>query len=112
MATTPKPFFDPQLLGTSIGTLYTVPVGKTSILKHLALKNVTTGVVEVTIHVVPSGGTAGDANEAFKRKLGSEEDIQVYSMINENLETGATIQALCDTASAVSIRGGGNEVVT
>jgi|ETNvirenome_6_30_1030629.scaffolds.fasta_scaffold31938_2 hypothetical protein len=112
MATTPTPFFDPQLLGTSIGTLYTTPASTTSIIKHLALKNVTTGVVEVTIHIVPAGGVAGDANEAFKRKLAGEEDIQVYSLINENLETGATIQALCDTASAVSIRGGGNEVVS
>jgi len=111
MATTPKPFFDPQLLGTTVSTLYTVPSATTSILKHLALKNVTTSTAEVTRYSVPSGGTAGDSNEAFKRVLAGEEDLPVYSLINENLETGATIQALCDTASAVSIRGGGNEVV-
>jgi hypothetical protein len=111
MATTPKPFFDPQLLGTSAGTLYTVPTGTTSVIKHLALKNVTTSVAEVTIYIVPNGGAAGDSNEAFKRSIAGEEDIQVYSLINENLETGAKIQALCDTASAVSIRGGGNEIV-
>jgi hypothetical protein len=110
MATVRKPFFDPQLLGTSATKIYgDVPSSTVAIIKHLSLKNVTTSNATVTIWVVESGGSAGDSNEAFKRVIAADEDIPVYSLFNEHIETGGSLWAMCSVASAVSIRGGGIE---
>ena len=110
MSTSRKPFFDPQLIPTVLTKIYgDVPTSTVAIIKHIAVKNVTTTPATVTIHIVESGGTAVDSNEAFKRVIAGEEDLPLYTLFNEHIESGGSIWAVCDTASAVSIRAGGIE---
>jgi hypothetical protein len=110
MTTSRKPFFDPQLLGTTLAKIYgDVPAQTVGIIKHFSLMNVTTVPATVTIHIVPSGGTADSSNLAFEGKVAGKDPVPVYTLFNEHIEAGGSIWAKCDTASAVSVRGGGVE---
>ena len=103
MATTPKEFAAPQLIPVAETTLYTVPTGTTSIVKHATVHNESSGVAEVTIKL--------NDTEMFKQKLAADEERPLLFMLNATLGAAKTIKASCDTASAVNIMIGGNEVV-
>lgn len=102
----PKAIVAAQLT-TSAATYYTAPTGTTSTIGNLSLTNTSGSVVKVTLYRVPSGGAAGVTNEfmaAFSLSPG-----QTYvppAAIGLQLESGMTLQALADTATAVTIMGG------
>lgn len=49
-------------IGTTLSTLYTVPASSTLLVKDFDICNTTTAAITITVHFVPSGGTAGAAN--------------------------------------------------
>jgi hypothetical protein len=110
MAVTRKTLLDPQYLSTTLSKIYgDVPIKTLAIIKHIAVMNVTAIPAEITIHVVPSGGTADSSNIAFQDDIAGGEPVPLYALFNEHIEAGGSLWGKCDTASAVSIRAGGIE---
>lgn len=102
----PKAILAAQLT-TSAATYYSTPSGTVSTVNNLSLTNTTAGVVKVTLYRVPSGGAAGVSNEFMAaRSLSPGETYVPAAAIGLQMEPGMTLQALADTATAVTIMGG------
>lgn len=93
--------FEPTVLTTSAATLYTVTGAPTALLQRgrIRFTNTSGSAVNVTAYNVPSGGTAGSANEfcpVLSVPGNSNLDIDVPV-----LAIGDFVQALASTGSAV-----------
>ncbi|MGC4378243.1 hypothetical protein WD019_15145 [Fictibacillus sp. Mic-4] len=108
MPNTPKRLYIGQP-GTAASTLYTVPANTKSIVKNVVLTNTTGADATITLHFVPSGGTAGAANKVISSYTVSANDTVVIDL-SAVLEAGDTIQGLQGTASAVTVYLSGVEV--
>lgn len=96
-------------LTTGATTLYTANAVRAQV--HAAnLLNTSAAPVTVTLHLVPSGGAAGDANMILKAKpLNVSESYKSLELIGQWLNPGDTIQALASANTAVSVMIGGVE---
>lgn len=107
--------FTPIQLGqvqpaTSYTTVYTVPAATTVIVKEIIVCNTSGSAVVLDISFVPSGGTAGVANNVV-----AQEQIGAYSTViftfSSVLPTGATIQARAGAGSTLTVTASGVTVV-
>jgi hypothetical protein len=98
-----------SLLTGSAAVYYTVvaPVLKT-IVKEMTFCNVDTVAHTFTVYIVPTGGTASDANAEFKNIVIQAGETFIVGRTCV-METGATIQALADTGSVISFSCSGVE---
>lgn len=110
MATvTPKCLVEGTDLADTLGTLYTVPLNTTAVLRAITLTNHDSATRTFTLHLVPSGGSPSQANRIFDaieilgNKVVENDTLKV-------LHAGGSIQAMADVASKVSIRVDGSEV--
>lgn len=100
------------MLTASVATLYTVPASTKALIQKMSCVNTDTVARTVTIHLVASGETATPTNmivKALPIAAGYTADISDASA--HLLEAGGSIQALASTASVVSIRVSGVEIV-
>jgi hypothetical protein len=94
-------------LTTSAVVYYTAPTGTTSTINNLSLNNTSAGVVKVTLYRVPSGGSVGSSNAFLSAySLSPGQSYVPPAAIGLQLETGMTLQALADTAAAITLMGG------
>jgi len=108
---TPKRLITPAQLTTGAVVYYTTPVNTKTTIKKLTLTNSTVNARTVTLHLVPSGGTADATNVLLSvLNIAAHTTIDVTEASGHTLETGSTIQALADAATAVTIQGSGFEV--
>lgn len=94
-------------LGTAAAAIYTTPALNTATVNNLSFTNTTTAVVSVTLHRVPSGGTAGAANtivSAFALVPG--QTWVPAQAIGLHLAAGMTLQAQASAATSVTVAGG------
>lgn len=108
-----KKLFQPAQLTASAATYYTVPANKRTQIKKLTATNPTssTAVRLVTVHFVPSGGTASDTNMIISQQSVSPgQAVDLFAAEGHILETGDFIQAFADAATDVSFQGSGLEV--
>ncbi len=114
MPITVKKLFAPAQLTGSVATYYTVPTGVRTIIKKLTVTNPTSSaaVRTVTVHLVPSGGSASDTNMIVSAQpVAIGQALDLFVAENHILEQGDTIQALASAATDVSFQGSGLEVV-
>jgi hypothetical protein len=96
-------FMSPTVLGTSVSTLFSVPAQPAATLlrgARMRLVNTSVATVSVTLHAVPLASSASDGNAFCKNKTiaaGNYLDIDMPI-----IGAGGTVQALSDTASAVT----------
>lgn len=96
-------------LGTGASTLYTATNVKAQIHAFNVL-NTSGGAVTVTVHLVPTGESVGDANMILKAKsLNAGESYKVIEAIGQWMSSGDAIHALASSATAVSVMMGGAE---
>lgn len=110
MATvTPKPLVQGTLLTAAAVTLYTTPASTTATVRSMTFCNTDTVSRTITVYLVASGGSIGDASTIMKTLtiLASETIIDDTLRV---LATGDFISALADVASKVSMRADGAEV--
>lgn len=110
MATiTPKPLVEGTLLANVAGTLYSVPVSTTAVIRSITLCNTDSVDHTVTLHLLPPAGAVAAANMIF-----SALPIKAGQTIEEDLVrvvlAQGSIVGLADAASVVSIRVDGSEV--
>lgn len=65
---------------TSASTVYTVPEGKTSVIKEIVVCNTTASDADVTLSVVPKEGAAGTANRLLAGKKVPANDLIVLAL--------------------------------
>lgn len=105
MATTPIVIDPGTELPNAVATQYTAPVGKIIRIASYAICETTNAAITYTIHLVPSGGSASDANMiANAVSVAAKKSVLVVPAIGQVLEAGDTIQAFASTASALTQR--------
>lgn len=74
---------------------YTVPAGTKAVIKSATVCNTTAGAVNLTLYLVPNGGTAGASNTVVNaRSIAANASDNCAELINKVLEAGASIQAV------------------
>lgn len=97
------------LLTGSAATYYTVPANTRTIVKEMTFCNTdATTTYTFTLYIVPSAGTAGDANVEFKSVTLQPLESRIFSRTCV-METGSTIQALASTTSKIAFSCSGVE---
>ena len=83
--------------------LVTTPVNATYLVRNATFTNVTAGSVLLTINLVPSGGVASSANRVLSAySLGGGLSYTPEGLMNQVMETGATLVCAASVASAIS----------
>lgn len=112
MAVTPKKLFDPQMLTGSAATYYTVPANTKTLIKKLTLTNTDSVARTITLHLVPTGGSASATNMILDaRGVATLDTLEAFEVEGQLLNAGDTIQALASTTSVVNIQASGVEFV-
>lgn len=106
---TPKKLYTGQP-GTTATTLYTAPASTTTLIKNIILCNTTSSDANITISLVPSGGSAGTTNRIMSALTVKATDT-VSMDLSGILATGDFISALQGTSSAITLHITGIEVV-
>jgi hypothetical protein len=98
-------------LGTAVTTIYTASTGITaSTIGNMSFSNTSGTSVAFTAYNVPSGGTAGAANEVVPTFTLSPGQSHVPpQLIGLSIAAGSSIQASATTASVVNAQGGAYE---
>lgn len=110
MAVIQKSLIAPQQLTASAATYYTSTGVRTRVDK-LSISNPTGTARDVTIYLVPSGGSAGDSTTITKTKtVASLETWNCPDMVGQILEAGGTIQALASAVTALTISAAGTQM--
>lgn len=87
--------------GTTMASIYTVPANTTGIIKEIILTNTTATPADISLSIVPSGGSAGLNNRIFEQKeipANGSEIIQLTTVV----EAGDTIQMSQITDGAIT----------
>lgn len=107
----PKALNNGATLTTSTAGYYTVPAGAVTTITQASLVNSDTVNRTVSLWVVPSGGSPNAANIRIKDKtLTPGESWVPFVIIGKKMGQGATVQAVCDANSVVSLDLSGTEV--
>lgn len=108
------PLSQTLVTATTSGTAQTVAAvrnGSAMLLKRLALSNSTGTAVDVTIHAIPAGGTAGNGNrEITALSVGANAAVDVADVMGGLYGPGTTLKVFAGTASAVLVSGYYEEV--
>lgn len=103
MAVTPARLVSGSQLTTSAVSYYTSTNAMTRI-DACALTNTSGGTVTVTVHLVPSGDTAGSGNCVMKaRSLTSGQTVLVSGAIGQWIDTNGSLQALASSGGAITL---------
>jgi hypothetical protein len=86
-----------------------VPENTKAIVKNIVLVNTTSTDAKITMHFVPSGSSASNANKIIADYPVRGNDTVVIDL-SAVLEAGDTVQAVQDTAGAVTVYMSGVEV--
>ena len=96
-------------LTVGLATIRTTPASSKDIVKEIDVANNNTLVADVSVHLVPSGGSADSTNRLFPTV-----EIPPNAILNWNgvqvLDAGATIQASSTVSDVTIIISGGNAV--
>lgn len=110
MATAPRKLVEGTLLNTTAVILYVVPAGTVTKISKATVQNVTGAVATVTCYLVPSGGSPTTTNVLpLTRAVPTGAPLELYELYH-NMSPGSTLQALSDTAAALSIQVSGIEI--
>lgn len=88
------------------GATYTSAANTLTTISAATLNNTAAGVRTVTMHIVPSGGTAGAANQIASAvsvpAAGSAPTVCGW-LVGQTIPQGGSLQALADTGAVVAI---------
>lgn len=106
----PKRLVSGSQLTTSAATYYTTPANTLATISACSVTNTTATAQTATIHLVPNGGTADATNcVCSARVVAPGETYNVAGAIGQTLPAGATLQALADSATALTLVASGYE---
>jgi hypothetical protein len=96
--------------GTTATTLYTVPASTTAVVQTVTLCNTSASAITISLYRVPSGGTAGVANQVINSYSLAANETRFLDELRWGLSAGTMIQASAQIANVVTIFLDGVEV--
>ena len=94
-----------------LNTEYTAPAGTKAIFDKFTATNTDAAPQTISVHLVPSGGTAGAANQITAlRSIAAGASIDLPEIKNQVLEAGDFVSAIGSVPSKIVIRASGREV--
>lgn len=100
----PKRLIDGVQLTATAAAYFTTPDNSLTTISAASVTNTTATPRVVTVHLVPSGGTAGVGNVVCSgRIVAPGETFNVSGAIGQTLAAGGMIQALSDAATALTL---------
>lgn len=111
MAVTSKPLIEAKHAESSATVQYTVPAGMRTLIDKFTGTNTSAAPVQISVNLVPPGGTAGASNAiAYSKTLSVGEAYTFPELCGHSLSAGSTISTTASTAGAVAIRSSGREM--
>jgi hypothetical protein len=111
MAAIGKVLIQDTQIAASATTYYTAGAGVQTRIDKFTVTNPTATARTVTIYLLPSGGTASDADVVISaRGINAGETYTCPEVVGQWLNSGGFIQALASAATALSLRASGVEV--
>jgi len=99
-------------LTDALQTLTTVRQGVMLRVGQLSVANVSASAATITLHSVPSGGTASDGNAEMKGlSIGANSAVDLTDRIGGLYEAGTTLRALASVNDALVLHGWGEEIL-
>ncbi len=100
----------------SVSTLYTASDAYDFMIRHIWAANIGSTGHEITVYLVPSGGTAGDGTAICKGyPIAANTTVRLDFLSGTNfgslLQPGMTLQAVADTPDVVNMGGWGQDVI-
>lgn len=90
----------------------TVRAGVMLRVQRLAVTNVSGSAATLTLHAVPSGGTAADGNAEMKGlSVAANTAVDLSDLIGGLYEAGTKLRALASAADALVLHGWGEEIL-
>lgn len=96
--------------GVGATTVYTVPGGRSAIVKELVVCNVTTGQVALSASLCLAGATPGDANRVVKDAVLDPKATVIFTF-DQVLPAGGFVSATASAAASLTITASGVEFV-
>ena len=110
MSVTIKPIISSKYAASSLTAEYTVPSSTTTIIDKFTATNIDTTDQTVSVHLVPSGGSADNTNKIIDQKsVSTSETYDLTELKNHILEAGDFISVVAGAADKVVIRASGRE---
>lgn len=103
------PLIESQYAPASTGTLYTSPVGVTTIIDNFTATNNTGSPATISVYIVPAGGTASSANLISFYTVSANTPMLLPEMKYKVLAPGDFIAVLAGTATAIAIQASGRQ---
>ena len=112
MAITPIDMYNAQPAATNT-TLYTGLANEIVTITKTTATNDTTTATYISFHIVPTGGSVGDANIVINRKtIGSRETKELWELEGHVIEYGDILSAIAQTASIITVHVSGVKKTT
>jgi len=110
MAVTVKVLVPPKQLESSATTQYTATAVK-AIIDKATVTNTSSSNATLTVHLVTSGGTAGNSNLIIDAKtIVPDETYLCPELVGQVLEVGSFISTTASAGTALTMRVSGREV--
>lgn len=110
MTVTAKALVEGQIVPATDTTVYTAPLNTTTIIDKVTTANYDTVSRVVTISIVASGGSVGDAYYIAKRTLTAKETYIWPEVVGQILNAGDYVSVIASNATGVNIRMSGREI--
>lgn len=112
MSVTAKCLAQATAVPTTVGVIYTAPALTRAIIDAATVHHPGGGSTHTyTVHIVPSGGSASDANKVYEAvSLASGLNASLDRLVGHVLEAGDSVRALGSASNNLTIRLSGREV--
>lgn len=108
-----KCLIEAKYASASNATEYTAPASTRTILDKFSATNTDGSSRTISVHLVPSGGSAGASNLITSvLSIGAGVSVDLPEMKNQILNAGDFISVVASVASKVVIRASGREITT
>lgn len=105
-----KALVEGQIIPNADTTVYTAPLSVTTIIDKLTCANYDSVARVITISIVASGGSVGNAYYIAKRTLAATETYTWPEVVGQILNTGDFVSAIASNATGVNLRMSGREI--
>lgn len=110
MTVTAKVLAEGEIIPNADTTVYTAPLNTTTIVDKVTTANYDSVPRVISLSIVPSGGSVGNAYYIAKRTLAAYETYIWPEMVGQILATGDYVSAIASNATGVNLRMSGREI--
>lgn len=110
MTVTAKVLAEGEIIPNADTTVYTAPLNTTTIIDKVTTANYDSVARVISLSIVASGGSVGDAYYIAKRTLAAKETYIWPEVVGQILASGDYVSAISSNATGVNLRMSGREI--